>query len=175
MTSADYTRHRQAQVRRATVDDVDGMAELAEVRRRDYEKAQPQFWKVAPDAVTHHTAYLKDLLTRDDTVSFVAHEDGRLLGYVFGTLVAAPPVYAPGGPSGFIDDFTVADPDTWDTVGAALLTAARRALNDLGAAQIVVVAGHHDQAKLNALTQAGLSRASEWLVAPTSRAIAEPR
>jgi hypothetical protein len=51
-------------------------------------------------------------------------------------------------------------------VGAALLAAARERLAELGAVQVVVVCGHHDEAKLGALLASGLSRASEWLVAP---------
>lgn len=155
-----------AAVTPATLDDVQEIAALAQQRRLAYQEAQPQFWKVAPDAVEQHTPYLSQLLAREETVAFVARDRDQFLGYVLGTLVPAPPVYAPGGPSGFIDDFAVADPDTWDTIGAALLTAARDELALRGAAQIVVVCGHHDTPKMNALLTAGLTRASEWLVAP---------
>jgi GNAT superfamily N-acetyltransferase len=153
-------------VTEAVPGDVDDIASLASVRRQQYEQAQPQFWKQAPDAVEQHARYLASLVGDDHAVSLVARDGDRLLGFVSGSLVEPPPVYAPGGPSGFIDDFVVADDADWSTVGTALLAAARERLAERGAAQVVVVCGHHDEAKMSALVASGLSRASEWLVAP---------
>lgn len=154
--------------------DVEDMGSLASARRQQYEQAQPQFWKAAPDAVEQHTLFLASLIGNDQVVSLVARDGDRLLGFVFGSLVASPPVYAPGGPSGFIDDFAVADAADWSTVGSALLAAARERLAELGAVQVVVVCGHHDEAKMDTLLASGLSRASEWLVAPVRDESASP-
>ena len=150
----------------ASPTDVDDIAMLAAARRQAYERAQPLFWKVAPDAVEQHTAFLASLVGDEQVVSLVARDAHRLRGYLFGRLVAPPPVYAPGGPSGFVDAFAGADAADWPVVGAGLLAAARERLAALGAVQVVVVCGHHDDAKLGALEASGLSRASEWLVAP---------
>jgi GNAT superfamily N-acetyltransferase len=150
----------------AAATDVEDIASLAAARRQEYEQAQPQFWKAAPDAAEQHTPFLASLIGNDQVVALVARNGDRLLGFVFGSLVASPPVYAPGGPSGFIDDFAVADTADWSSVGAALLASARERLAGLGAVQVVVVCGHHDEAKMSALLASGLSRASEWLVAP---------
>ncbi len=150
----------------AAATDVKDIASLAAARRQEYEQAQPQFWKAAADAVEQHTQFLASLIGNDQVVSLVARNRDRLLGFVFGSLVTSPPVYAPGGPSGFIDDFAVADAADWSSAGAALLAAAREQLAELGAVQVVVVCGHHDAAKMTTLIASGLSRASEWLVAP---------
>lgn len=152
----------------AQFDDVEEIAQLAASRRADYEQAQPLFWKQASDAAEKHASFLASLVSNDKVVSLVARDGGQLLGFVFGTLVPPPPVYAPGGPSGFIDDFAISDDGAWATVGVALLAAARGQLAALGAVQVVVVCGHHDTRKMDALVSAGLSRASEWLVAPVS-------
>lgn len=146
--------------------DIDAIAALAALRRAGYEVAQPVFWKQALDAQQQHATYLSSLIANDQVVSLVARDGDELVGFVFGTLVPPPPVYAPGGPSGLIDDFAVTDPDTWSTVGAALLTAAAHRLAELGAVQMVVVCGHHDKPKMEALLALGLDRASEWLVSP---------
>lgn len=76
-------------------------------------------------------------------VSLVARDAVELIGFGFGTLVPASPVFAPGGPSGFIDDFAVTTREAWADVGAALPRAAAEPLAGLGAVQIVVVRGHH--------------------------------
>lgn len=71
----------------------------------------------------------------------------------------------PRGASCFVDDFAVADPAHWLTTGVELLRAVRRAAQEQGAAQIVVVAGQRDEAKRAALAASELSVASEWWVA----------
>lgn len=89
-------------------------------------------------------------------------------------IVAAPPVYDPGGPTCLIDDFAVAVPEQWPTVGVDLLGALRRTARERGAAQVVVVCGHLDGPKRTALEHSGLSIASEWWVAPLGLAARMP-
>jgi hypothetical protein len=158
-------------IRDATDSDVDVIAALAETRRVDYEQAQPQFWRRAVDAVEVHRPWLAEMVRDPDVVSLVALDgDQRLAGYAFGTVVPSPPVYAPGGPTGLIDDFQIADQGEWATLGVELLSTARQRLAALGVVQIVVVCGQHDQPKREALALAGLSIASEWFVQPIDRA-----
>jgi len=154
-------------IRDATSADVDAIAELAEGRRADYEMAHPQFWRRAVDAVEIHRPWLATMVSDADVVSLVASGiDGELAGYAFATVVPSPPVYDPGGTTGLVDDFQLADPDRWSTLGAELLAAVRELLAARGVVQIVVVCGQHDDAKRAALTAAGLSVASEWYVQP---------
>jgi hypothetical protein len=152
-----------SQIRGAEVSDVATIAELARARRLEYAKAQPMFWNPAADAVERHQQFLAELIERADVVSLVAVDAApELQGYLFATLVPAPPVYNPGGPTGSIDDFAVRQPDLWPTVGVELLLAAMSALRAAGTSQVVVVSGQHDEDKRAALTSAGLSVASEW-------------
>jgi hypothetical protein len=153
-------------IRDATEDDVLGIGALADRRRAEYELAQPVFWRRAPDAVERHLPWLSGLVADPAVVSLVAVTGASLDGYVFASVVAAPPVYDPGGPTGVIDDFAVADPALWTSAGRDLLDALRGHLADRGVAQIVVVCGHHDQPKRQALLAAGMTVASEWFVAP---------
>jgi ribosomal protein S18 acetylase RimI-like enzyme len=145
--------------------DLAAVAALAQQRRRQYESFQPQFWRVAEDAVAVHTPFLEQMTLEDDAVALVA-EGGvdDICGFVIGRLVPPPPVYDPGGPSGFIDDFAVAQDDQWPTVGRDLMQHAAEALRQRGAVQLVVVCGHLDEAKRATLTAAGLSLAAEWYV-----------
>jgi GNAT superfamily N-acetyltransferase len=157
------------EVRAATAGDVEAVAALAAARRAAYAEVQPRFWRVADDALERHSEHLAALVADPAALTLVAVDDRRLLGYLVATLVPAPPVYAPGGPSGYVDDFAVTDDRLWPTVGRALVDEARRLLLDRGAAQLVVVSGHHDEAKLAALRAAGLVTATERLVAPLDR------
>ena len=158
-------------IREARANDVQAIADVAEQRRVDYEGAQPQFWRRAANAVDVHGPWLATMVADPDVVSIVAtSEDGTLTGYAFGTVVPAPPVYEPGGPTGFIDDFAVVDPERWPDVGVQLLAEARQRLARQGVAQIVVVCGHHDQRKRAALAQAGLAVVSQWYMQHVDRA-----
>jgi hypothetical protein len=158
-------------IREATDSDIDSIAALAAARRTDYERAQPQFWRRAANAVEVHRPWLAEMVRDPDVVSLVgAGGEHGVGGYVFGTVAPSPPVYAPGGPTGLIDDFSVAAPSLWDTLGVDLLVAARERLATRGIAQIVVVCGAHDEPKRIALVAAGMSLASEWYVQPVDRA-----
>ena len=150
----------------ATADDVACIAQMAATRRAEYEVAQPRFWRAAEDALERHRSYLAAQVQDEHVISLVARSKARLDGFLFATIVETPPVYDPGGLTGFVDDFAVASPDLWDEVGSALLTETRQRLDARGASQVVVVCGHHDTPKLRALLASGLDRASEWLVGP---------
>ena len=150
----------------ATLDDIADIAVLAAERREAYEAAQPQFWRRAADAVEQHLPWLRKQVEDPDVVSLVIRSGEALDGFVFASVVGAPPVYDPGGPTGVVDDFAVADPSLWPSVGRDLLAEVRQRLLTQGVAQVVVVCGHHDHAKRAALLAAGLTVASEWLVGP---------
>ena len=99
-------------------------------------------------------------------VSLVAEVDDAFAGFVIATVGPAPPVYDPGGLAAMVDDYAVVG-DTWDTTGRALLAAVTERVRERGAAQVIVVCGHRDEAKRSALQRAGLSLASEWYTGPT--------
>jgi hypothetical protein len=81
-------------------------------------------------------------------------------------LTPAPPVYDPGGLTCQIDDFVVVTAARWPTTGVRLLRAGLAEAARRGAIQAVVVTGHLDQPKRQALQACGLEIASEWWVTP---------
>ena len=90
---------------------------------------------------------------------------GIVEGFIIATIIAAPPVYEPGGPTCMVDDYWVRGGARWETIGRALLTAVcARARSEFGAAQVLVVCGHQDIAKRTMLLDLGLEIASEWYV-----------
>jgi hypothetical protein len=89
-----------------------------------------------------------------------------LTGFLIATLLPAPPVYDPGGLTCQIDDFAVVAAASWLTTGVQLLRTGLAQAARRGAVQAVVVTGHLDQAKRQALRASGLELASEWWVTP---------
>jgi len=156
-------------IRAATGQDLEAILVLADARRREYAAYQPVFWRLAADAIAQQRPHLAALIDDEAVITLVAVTDQEVVGFAVGTLVPAPPVYDPGGPTCLVDDFTVADPNDWPTVGAHLLRAVGRHAAQRGAAQIVVITAHLDQPKRAMLTASGLSTASEWWVGALSR------
>lgn len=153
-------------VQRATAKDLEQLLGIAAARRVAYAEYQPQFWRSAPDAVHRQREYFTAILEDDEALVVVAHSGAGLRGFGIGRLVPAPAVYAPGGASCVVDDFAVAHPDDWSTIGPLLLVALRSWAHRRGAAQIIVVTAHLDEAKRAALQGEGLTIASEWWVGP---------
>ena len=150
-------------VRQATAADVDAMVALSEVKRRQYEKIQPVFWRRAEDADKKQRAYFHHLLGLDGNLMLVHETDGEVDGCMVGYLMPAPPVYDPGGLTLKVDDFVVSD---WATVGTAMLEAARRLAKERGATQIVVVCGYEDAPKQEFCRGAALEIVSDWYLGP---------
>ncbi len=158
-------------IRPAADADLEAMVRLASARRAEYAAYQPVFWRSAAGAEHRHWPFLARLVASSDVITLVSEEcdnkqRGRLTGFVIATLATAPPVYDPGGLTGFIDDFAV-EPGRWSTTGACLLQAALDAAAERGAVQTIVVTAHLDEAKRAMLQAAGLQLASEWWVADT--------
>ncbi len=109
-----------------------------------------------------HAAFIADLIEADDAISLVYDDDGVVRGFAIGTLIDAPEVYDPGGPTSMIDDFMVDEPDAWRSIGRALLDAVTEAARARGAAQIIVVCGPDDLPKRSMLGAGGCTVATEW-------------
>ena len=124
------------------------------------------FWRKAPDASPKQEQYLQTLLMDPNVIVLVAQGQEHLRGFIFGALTTAPPVYNPGGPVCIVDDFAVAPPEEWRTVGAGLLAAVEREAQARGAVLVVVVCAQCDVVKRALLRDAGLSVVSEWYVQP---------
>ena len=150
-------------VRRALPTDVDAITEMASARRAKYAEYQPVFWRPAADAEQVHRPYLAQLVEDHGVITLVSEESGLMTGFLIATLGNAPYIYDPGGLTCMIDDFVV-PPDRWATTGPLLLRSAIDQAAQRGAVQAVVVTGHLDQPKREALRSCGLSMASEWWV-----------
>jgi len=157
-----------------TTDDVAQVANLAQLKRVQYANYQPQFWRIADGAVQLHMPFVEHMARDDSFVALVATDGDQVVGFVTGRLVPPPPVYNPGGPVGYVDDYHVASPNLWATTGRDLLKAATEQLAVLGAVQMVVVCGHGDDDKRAALSASGLSIASEWYVGPATADAVSP-
>jgi hypothetical protein len=154
------------QIRAAVQADVPAMAALAAIRREQYARYQPLFWRPAAAARDKHRTHLGRLVASDEVITLVSEEAGQLTGFLIATLNPAPPVYDPGGLTCDIDDFVVTPHDKWPTTGVQLLRAGLTQAGQRGAVQAVVVTAHLDQPKRQALRACGLEVASEWWVTP---------
>jgi GNAT superfamily N-acetyltransferase len=142
------------------------MVALAERKRIEQAREQSVFWRKAADSAEKHASYLRNLLQRDGVFAFVHDVTGSLDGFIIGVRLDAPPVCDPGGPTCLIDDFTVADSALWQSVGRALLDAAREHARGRGMVCMQVICGHYDAPKRAMLTAAGFPIVSEWWVSP---------
>jgi ribosomal protein S18 acetylase RimI-like enzyme len=154
------------QIRPAVQADAAAMAILATLRREQYARYQPLYWRPAAGVQDKHSDYLAGLVASDKAITLVSDDAGQVTGFLIATLTPAPPVYDPGGPTCQIDDFVVAPATKWPTTGAELLRAGLAEAGRRGAIQAVVVTGHLDQPKRRALRACGLEIASEWWVTP---------
>ena len=151
-------------IRPATIEDVPRMVALSDQRRTAYQQYQPTFWRKAADANEKQQVYFETLLERADYLALVHEANGEVEGFVIAGFIPTPPVYDPAGATCLIDDFAVSNMRLWATVGRALLDAASTWARDNGAAQMVVIAGHHDELKRKMLAGQPYSIASEGWV-----------
>lgn len=151
-------------VRTARQRDVAAMVALIGRRRSAYAAREPVFWRVAAGAVRRTTLFYRLLLLRRSTIALVAERGDGVAGFVIATRTRPPPVYDPGGPTMTIDDFAVADPASWATVGVALLTEVRRIGRAARWRQLILICGVADEAKAAILTDSGLHPVTTWWV-----------
>jgi hypothetical protein len=160
-------------VREASPDDLDSMVALADAARRRYAAWSPTFHRPAADAVERHRPWLERLVTDPDVGSWVSTQERAVQGFLVATLVPAPPVYDPGGPTCLVDDFVVeetVDGEAWATTGHALLDRASAWAREHGAVQVVVTCGPRDAGKRSLLVEYGLGVVTEWFTAPLAAA-----
>jgi hypothetical protein len=153
-------------VRIAESSDVDAMVELAEARRRQYQLFQPVFWRKAENSEQLTRSFFSELICDPQQIALVFGTTGSVEGFLTARETPAPPVYAPGGATFTVDDFCVADPSLWLTVGQSLLRRLAEIGQSKGWGQLVVVCADLDHAKAELLQTAGLSIASNWWTCP---------
>jgi hypothetical protein len=151
-------------IHQATQDHVSRMVELSALKRAQYQTHSPIFWRPAADADRLQEKFFRGLLADPSWICLVHENAGGIDGFILARLIAAPPVYDPGGKVCMIDDFAVSDSSLWPTVGMALRDAAERKSSDAGAVVSVTVCGQGDGPKRTALQNSGAHVASEWYV-----------
>jgi hypothetical protein len=140
------------------------MVELSARKRKQYAEYSPVFWRMADGASNLQRTFF-DRLVLDPSWICLVHENGNDIdGFIMAHVTTAPPVYDPGGKVCVIDDFAVADPSLWPTVGMALQDEAERRAIVAGAVISIVVCGQRDTSKRKALLNSGSEIASEWYV-----------
>jgi len=153
-------------VRKATAADVDAAVAMIERDRRLQQKYQPTFWrKAVKSAETTKVSFLKELDGKG-ALFLVAVEGAQTLGFLIARKRPMSPVYAPGGDTYLVDDFCVAEPHLWLSIGEALLSHASALVHEAGAVQIVVSCGERDLAKAEMLRRSDLTIASNWWTKP---------
>lgn len=145
----------------ATKVDIGAMVNLSYQKRKNYEQAQPQFWRYSGNAEEIQARWFEELLEHKDYILLVAKENSKVIRFIIGRLVKAPEVYNPGGLTLMIDDFCSED---WINVGKQLMDNIAAIAKEKGAVQFCVVAGNHDLDKCKFLEDFGLGCASRWYV-----------
>jgi len=153
-------------VRKAETTDIEAAVELVERSRRQFQKFQPTFWRKAEKSAAATETFFGRLLTDPDTYFLVAVEGSRLEGFLIARKFPSSPVFDPGGDTWLIDDFCVAEPRLWLSIGEALLSHATTLIHEHGGVQIVVVSPDRDLAKTEMLRRSDLTIASNWWTKP---------
>jgi GNAT superfamily N-acetyltransferase len=151
------------------------MAALAELKREEYRHNASPFQVPAPDARSVHEAFLAKLLFWDGFL--VAVHDGQdgVDGFIVARVGSAPPPFGEG-PLFHVDDFMVAAPSLWTSVGRALLEYVAAEAASAGAPKAIVVSGSRavDAPKVDFLAGLGLLCEAEWWVKPIEPTQGEP-
>ena len=140
------------------------MVDLAAVKRDQYQEYSPVFWRPAARAREAHRSFFEKHIVSGKSICLVHDADDVLNGFIIGNVISAPPIYNPGGKVCMIDDFVVADPLLWSTVGTALREETERRAAMAGAVLLVIVCAQRDEAKRRVLRESGSHVASEWYV-----------
>ena len=144
-------------IRPLTAADVPRVLELGEQKRREYQAYSPVFWRMSSLPRETFGPYLQSQIADTQNVALAHEHDGKIDGFVL--------MNARGG----IDDYTVAAPELWPTVGADLLRAAGAAAHKKGIGSLLVVCGAGDLPKRTMLTAQGLTHTTDWYVMPLAR------
>lgn len=153
-------------VRPAKTTDIPAAVAMAERSRRQQQKLQPTFWRKATNSAAVTETFFSKLADEPGTYFLVATEGSQFQGFLIARKFPAPPVFDPGGETYLIDDFCVAEPHLWLTVGEALLSHVSTLIHEHGGAQIVVVSADRDLAKNEMLRRSDLTIASNWWTKP---------
>lgn len=139
-------------LRRAVAADVPRLLELGEAKRREYQTYSPTFWRISATPREAFAPFVQSQIEKSEHVALVHEENWEVDGYLIANR------------DGYVDDYMVASPNLWPTVGAGLLTAASWQLRRRGIETLLVVCGRGDGPKRTALMSLGLRSTRKWYV-----------
>ena len=161
----------KSSVRCATEADVDGIVKLSALHRADLEAANPDFWKVHPEADMRFGWWMRMSLGLQDRSMFVAGENGHVDGFVIAQPASPLHLSAAHDSSrlGLIDDFcarafhasSAATGRTGEPL--SLLSAAEASFQQRGLDAALVVCPVRMTAKAELLSKAGYRATNLWL------------
>jgi hypothetical protein len=132
-----------------------------EQRRKQYASYSPVFWHPAEDVVDLHAQFLRGLIGSQATIA---------LRTDYGFIICQSREN-----EGFVDDFAVQEPGTWDSDGAALLLAVAEQPRASGNPDLLrVVTAHADKPKVRMLETLSMRLAEQWWVKELCDAAPEP-
>jgi GNAT superfamily N-acetyltransferase len=149
-------------IRVATAGDVQAMAQLIAIKRRQLEYFEPVMWRPSEAAAQMTLSFFTHQVVQPNAIARVAEVGGRFVGFIIGGLQDAPPVFSPGGKTVIIDDFAVEDGPHADEVASTLLDEVMSEARARGAVQIIAIAAARDERAQRWLEGKKLHVASQW-------------
>jgi hypothetical protein len=149
-------------IRKAEPADVAAMVALSDRDRTMREKIDPEFFRKRLGGAEIQAHFFQNQLSSDRVIALVDLDGDRLAGFAIATIIAAPPVYDPGGLTALIDDFTVDNPSEWESVGLALLDRIKSEAKNRDAVGLVTICARGDDEKHRWLERIGTRVVSEW-------------
>ena len=158
-------------VRSATEADVDGIVKLSALHRSGLEQANPDFWKIHPDADRRFDAWMRISLGMKDRSMFVSGGDGQVDGFVIAQPASLLHLTAAHDSSklGLIDDFCAlafnAPEMARDGGGepSSLLSAAESSFRARGLDAALAISPVRMAEKVKVLNAAGYQAVNLWM------------
>lgn len=151
------------QIRQASFQDLKSIIKLSYQRSVLYDHPKPELWSKAAGSHESLGEYFSKLLDDHQNIAFVAEKDnGELAGFILGQLVQGPPFYETTGYTCLVDDFCLAEGETWNNLGKQLLNKLISAVCPEGASHIMVSSPSHNEDKKRFFKDEQLDAVSEW-------------
>ncbi len=149
-------------IREATNSDIAPMTDLAQAKRDEYSKWEPNYWQSADGAKEIHAKYFSSLIKDNKTILYVAESNSIVIGFIIGIMVEVPPVYKSGKPV-LIDDFCINSEFKYEDVGLSLLKSVEEKAKSVSNSAIsIVVCAAKDKMKKDFLEEKCFTNACEW-------------
>lgn len=156
-------------IRPANEDDLPWIMSLCELGRIQKNTLHPIDYQNPADYCRRRQAELAKLLANPQSICLIRDRYSEPIAFLIAQMLNAPPVYAPGGPVCFVDEFEVVRPQDLAVSGSQLLEECRRIARQRGAVlqRVISTAGDLDREEF--LLSAGFTIASTWYYGRTDK------